>query len=51
MAGPTLTRPDPSQRFYIRTNWSKDGIGAVLLQVDVSVVGKKLEAQEKVSGK
>jgi hypothetical protein len=33
--GPTLQRPDPSRRFYVKTDWSKDGIGAVLLQPDV----------------
>ena len=32
--GPTLARTDPSQRFYIDTDWSKDGIGSVLLQAD-----------------
>ena len=29
-----LTRPDSSQIFYIKTDWSKDGMGMVLLQVD-----------------
>ena len=28
-----LARPDPSQIFYIKTDWSKDGIGSVLIKV------------------
>ena len=35
--GPTLARPDPSRRLYIKTYCSKDGMGAMLLQADVSV--------------
>jgi hypothetical protein len=34
--GPTLQRPDASRRFYVKTDWCKDGIGAVLLQADAS---------------
>ena len=47
ISGPTLARPEPSQRFYINTDLSKDGIGAVLLQVDDSVDARKSEAKEK----
>ena len=36
LSGPTLSRPDPSRRFYIKTDWSKDGMGVVLLQADIS---------------
>ena len=36
LEGPTLARPDPSRRLYIKTDWSKDGMGAVLLKADVS---------------
>ena len=31
MAGPTLVRTDSSQRLYINRDWSKYGVGAVLL--------------------
>ena len=36
LSGPTLERPDPYRRFYIKSDWYKNGIGAVLLQEDVS---------------
>ena len=49
MAGPTLEIPEPSHIFYIKTDWSKDGVGAVLLQADGSVEARKSEAQEKDS--
>ena len=45
LSGPTLSRPDPSRGFYIKTDWSKDGMGAVILQVDVSEEAKNPEAQ------
>ena len=32
MAGHTLERPDPPQRFYINTDWYKNVMGVVLLQ-------------------
>ena len=32
LSGPNLARPDPSRRFYINTDLSKDGMRAVLLQ-------------------
>ena len=47
----TLERLDPSRRFYIKTYWSKDGMEAVILQVDVSEEARKSEAQEKDGGK
>ena len=34
---PTLTIPYTYRRFYIKTYWSKDGMGVVLLQIDDSV--------------
>ena len=37
---PTLARADPYQRFCIKIDLSKDGIVAVLLQVDESVEAK-----------
>ena len=36
LSGPTLSRPDPSKRLYIKTYWFKDGMVAVLMQSDVS---------------
>ena len=30
LPGPYLERPDPSRRFYIKTDWSKDRMGTVL---------------------
>ena len=47
LSGPTLSILDLSRRFYIRTDWSKDGMGAVLMQSDVSEEARKPEAQEK----
>ena len=40
LSGSNLARPYPSRRFYIKTGWSKDGMGAVLLQKDVSEEAK-----------
>ena len=48
---PTLTIPDPSRIFYIKTDWSNYGMGSLLLQADVSVESRKSEAQEKDGGK
>ena len=45
LSGPTYTIPEPSRRFYIKTNWSKDGMGAVLLQAYVSEEEIITEAQ------
>jgi RNase H-like domain found in reverse transcriptase len=36
ISGPTLQRPDTSRRLYVKTDWSKDGIGAVLLQANTN---------------
>ena len=44
---PTLSIPYPSRRFYIKTDWSNNGMGAVLIQEDVSQKARKEEAQEK----
>ena len=32
---PNLEKLDPYRSFYIKTDWFKDGMGAVLLQVEV----------------
>ena len=47
MAGPTLEIPYPSRRSYIKTGWSEYGMGEVILQADVPVEARKVEAQEK----
>ena len=36
LSGTTLARTDPSIRFYIKIDWSKDGMGEVLFQENVS---------------
>ena len=46
-----LSRTEPSQRFYIKVDWSKDGMGDVLSQEGGSVEALKEEAQEKSDGK
>ena len=51
LSGPTLARPYPSRRFYIKSDCSKDLMGVLLLQADVSVEERKSEAQEKAGGK
>ena len=44
-SGPNLALPDLSRRFYISIDWSKDVMGAVFLQADVSAEARKLEAK------
>ena len=51
LSGPTLARLDPSRSFYIKIDCCKDGMGAVLIQADVSEEARKSQAQEKESGK
>ena len=41
LSGPTLAILDPSGRFYINRDWSKYGMGAVLLQVYVLEEARK----------
>ena len=47
---PTLERPDPYLRFYIKTYWSKDGMEEVIMQVDNSLEAINSEAQENDGG-
>ena len=47
LSGPILGTLDPYRRFYTKIDWSKDVMGAVLLQAYVSAKAIKLEAQEK----
>ena len=48
MVGPTLVIRYPYRRFYINTDWSKDGMGVVLIKSDDSLEAINSEAQEKV---
>ena len=47
LSGPSLSRPYPSIRLYIMTDWSEDGMGAVPMQADVSGESINAEAQGK----
>ena len=51
LSGTTLPRPYPSRRFYIKIDWSKDKILAVLLKSDESEESRKSETQENYGGK
>ena len=41
ISGPTLSRPYPYIRFYIKTDWYKDVTGAVILQAYASEEARK----------
>ena len=34
--GPVLKRPNSKRRFYLKTDWSSNAMGAVLLQADLT---------------
>ena len=51
LKGPTLARPNHNRRFYLKSDWSKDKMGAVLLQADDSPQAIKAEAEECAGGK
>ena len=51
LSGPVLARPDPNRRFYIKTDWSRLGMGAVLLQADGSPESREAEARERAGGR
>ncbi len=49
---PCLARPDPNRRFYLKTDWSKHGKAAVLLQADPEDdIAKEAELREIAGGK
>ena len=50
-SGHTLARPYQYRSLYIRTDWSRYGMGAVLFQADVLTETINSEAQEKDGGK
>ena len=48
LSGLLLARPNHNRRFYVKTDWSKMAMGAILLQAqddDDSLLAEKLEAQ------
>ena len=48
--GPVLQRPNFDRRFCLKTDWSKHGMGAVLLQADDSDETRKAEDEEEKGG-
>ena len=46
LAEPILARPDFRCRFYLKTDWSSDGMGAVLLQAADNDDAKAADACE-----
>jgi hypothetical protein len=51
LEGPLLQRPNSQKRFYLKTDWCKDGFGAVLLQTDNSTEALAAESRETSGGK
>ena len=51
IAGPVLARPDPSRRFYLKMDWSKEKMGAVLLQADTTPPAQAAETRERNGGR
>ena len=51
LSEPCLQRPNPTKRYYIKTDWCKDGMAGVLLQRDDSPESEAAEEQEKKGGK
>jgi hypothetical protein len=46
LSKPTLARPDPHRRFYLKTDWSCEAMGAVLCQAPDDENSKMLESKE-----
>ena len=51
IAGPVLARPHPDWRFYLKTDWSKEKMGAVLLQANVTPQAQAAEDRERQGGR
>ena len=51
LSGPVLARPDFSRRFYLKTDWSKEKMGAVLCQAEDTPKAREAEALETKGGK
>ena len=49
--GPVLKRPNPKRRFYLKTDWSKEGMGGVLLQADTTEEAEEAMRREMKGGK
>ena len=49
--GPVIKRPDPNRRFYLKTDWSCDAQGAVLLQAGCSKKEEEAVHREILGGK
>ena len=46
LSEPVLARPDPDRRFYLKTDWSKHGMGATLLQAEDTPEARAAEEAE-----
>jgi len=51
LTGPVLKRPDSKRRFYLKTDWSSNAMGAVLLQADQTEEAEEAMRKEVESGK
>jgi hypothetical protein len=49
--GPVMKRPDPNRRFYLKTDWSAEAQGAVLLQAGCSTEEEDAMMREVKGGK
>jgi hypothetical protein len=49
--GPVLKRPDYKRRFYVKTDWSQDGMGGALWQPDCNEEEEKAMKREMEGGK
>ena len=50
LSHPVLARPDPNKRYYLKTDWCKDGMAAVLMQRDDSPEAAEAERREAEGG-
>mmetsp|Transcript_357 Transcript_357/g.524 ORF Transcript_357/g.524 Transcript_357/m.524 type:complete len:620 (-) Transcript_357:114-1973(-) len=51
LTGPVLKRPNAKRRFYLKTDWSSNAMGAVLLQVDLTEEAEEAMHKEIEGGK
>ncbi|CAJ1948175.1 unnamed protein product [Cylindrotheca closterium] len=51
VTGPILKRPNPKRRFYLKTDWSSNAMGAVLLQADTTEEAEESMRKEIEGGK
>ena len=50
LSSPILARPDPDRRFYLKTDWSRYAMAAVLCQADEDDLSRNLEELENQGG-